>query len=153
MLVTHRDAQNSTHSQLDHSLDGSCLVGAAWPRLRSCHAARPSRHTLASFAGENAEFERQFLQGELSVELTPQGTLAERVRAGGAGIPAFFTPTAYGTVIHEGGSPIRYKKGGGEVAVPSKKRESRQYNGVDYILEEVRVYAKTRVCEWVEMVE
>ena len=53
------------------------------------------------------EFERQFLTGELSVELTPQGTLAERVRAGGAGVPAFFTPTAYGTVIHEGGSPIR----------------------------------------------
>lgn len=59
---------------------------------------------ISSYVGENAEFERQFLTGELSVELTPQGTLAERVRAGGAGIPAFFTPTAYGTVIHTGRS-------------------------------------------------
>eukprot|EP00038_Savillea_parva_P008605 m.178037 g.178037 ORF g.178037 m.178037 type:complete len:505 (+) comp14464_c0_seq1:60-1574(+) len=91
---------------------------------------------ISSYVGENAEFERQFLQGELSVELTPQGTLAERVRAGGAGIPAFFTPTAYGTVIHEGGSPIRYAKGGGDIDVASKPRESRQYNGVDYVLEE-----------------
>ena len=49
--------------------------------------------------GENKEFERQYLNGELEVELTPQGTLAERVRAGGAGIPAFFTPTGFGTVI------------------------------------------------------
>jgi acyl CoA:acetate/3-ketoacid CoA transferase alpha subunit len=49
---------------------------------------------ISSYVGENHEFERQFLTGELSVELTPQGTLAERIRAGGAGIPAFFTPTA-----------------------------------------------------------
>jgi 3-oxoacid CoA-transferase len=68
--------------------------------------------------------------------LTPQGTLAERVRAGGAGIPAFFTPTAHGTVIHEGGSPIRYVEGGGDIAIASEPRESRVYNGVDYILEE-----------------
>lgn len=52
---------------------------------------------ISSYVGENKEFERQYLSGELEVELTPQGTLAERVRAGGAGIPAFFTPTAYGT--------------------------------------------------------
>lgn len=91
---------------------------------------------VSSYVGENAEFERQFLTGELTVELTPQGTLAERVRAGGAGIPAFFTPTAYGTVIHEGGAPNRYKQGGGEIEIASKARESRQYNGIDYILEE-----------------
>ena len=54
---------------------------------------------ISSYVGENATFEAQYLGGELEVELTPQGTLAERVRAGGAGIPAFFTPTAYGTVI------------------------------------------------------
>lgn len=54
---------------------------------------------ISSYVGENKEFERQYLSGELEVELTPQGTLAERVRAGGAGIPAFFTPTAVGTVI------------------------------------------------------
>eukprot|EP00729_Bicosta_minor_P013965 gene13965-24633_t len=91
---------------------------------------------ISSYVGENAEFERQFLTGELSVELTPQGTLAERVRAGGAGIPAFFTPTAYGTVIHTGGSPIRYVEGGGDIAEPSPPRESRTFNGVDYVMEE-----------------
>lgn len=91
---------------------------------------------VSSYVGENAEFERQFLTGELSVELTPQGTLAERIRAGGAGVPAFYTPTAYGTVIHEGGSPVRYEPGGGEIADPSPPRESRQFNGVDYVMEE-----------------
>lgn len=57
---------------------------------------------ISSYVGENATFERQYLSGELEVELTPQGTLAERIRAGGAGIPAFYTPTAYGTVIQVG---------------------------------------------------
>ena len=57
---------------------------------------------ISSYVGENKEFERQFLAKELEVELTPQGTLAERIRAGGAGIPAFYTPTGYGTVVAEG---------------------------------------------------
>jgi 3-oxoacid CoA-transferase subunit A len=57
---------------------------------------------ISSYVGENKEFERQFLAGELEVELTPQGTLAEKLRAGGAGIPAFFTPTGYGTLVAEG---------------------------------------------------
>ena len=63
---------------------------------------RQINHVIASYVGENAEFERQFLSGEILLELTPQGTLAERIRAGGAGIPAFFTPTGYGTLVHEG---------------------------------------------------
>lgn len=63
---------------------------------------RQISHVIASYVGENAEFERQFLSGEILLELTPQGTLAERIRAGGAGIPAFFTPTGYGTLVHEG---------------------------------------------------
>ena len=62
---------------------------------------------ISSYVGENKEFERQFLSGELEVELTPQGTLAERIRAGGAGVPAFFTPTGVGTLIHHGGAPIK----------------------------------------------
>ena len=62
---------------------------------------------ISSYVGENKEFERQYLSGELEVELTPQGTFAERVRAGGAGIPAFFTPTAYGT---EGKGCFKKKK-------------------------------------------
>ena len=98
--------------------------------------SRQVKRMISSYVGENKEFERQYLSGELEVELTPQGTLAERVRAGGAGIPAFFTPTAYGTIIHEGGAPIKYKPGGKEIEIPSKAREARTYNGRNYILEE-----------------
>jgi 3-oxoacid CoA-transferase subunit A len=65
-------------------------------------ATRQIRKMIASYVGENREFERQFLSGELELEFAPQGTLAERLRAGGAGIPAFFTATGYGTVIAEG---------------------------------------------------
>ncbi|XP_019881862.2 succinyl-CoA:3-ketoacid coenzyme A transferase 1, mitochondrial [Aethina tumida] len=90
---------------------------------------------ISSYVGENAEFEKQFLSGELEVELTPQGTLAERIRAGGAGIPAFFTPTAFGTLVHEGGSPIKYNKDG-QVEISSNKRESQMFNGEPYIMEE-----------------
>ncbi|GAB3312621.1 CoA transferase subunit A [Hymenobacter humi] len=71
---------------------------------------------IASYVGENAEFERQLLSGELEVELIPQGTLAERCRAGGAGIPAFFTPAGYGTEVGEG-------------------KESREFNGKMYLME------------------
>ncbi len=63
---------------------------------------RQIRKMIASYVGENAEFERQYLAGELEVEFVPQGTLAERMRAGGAGIPAFFTPAGYGTRVAEG---------------------------------------------------
>ncbi|TPH12584.1 CoA transferase subunit A [Litorilituus lipolyticus] len=78
---------------------------------------RQIKKIIASYVGENAEFERQMMAGELEVELTPQGTLAEKMRAGGAGIPAFFTATGYGTPVAEG-------------------KEERQFNGRDYILEE-----------------
>ena len=64
--------------------------------------ARQVKRMVSSYVGENKEFERQYLNGELEVELNPQGTLAERIRAGGAGIPAFYTPTGYGTVVAEG---------------------------------------------------
>jgi len=64
--------------------------------------SRQVRAMIATYVGENKEFERQFLTGELEVELVPQGTFAERIRAGGAGIPAFFTPTGYGTKVAEG---------------------------------------------------
>ncbi|KAG5895516.1 hypothetical protein JTB14_009226 [Gonioctena quinquepunctata] len=93
------------------------------------------KRMIASYVGENAEFEKQFLSGELEVELTPQGTLAERIRAGGAGIPAFFTPTAFGTLIHEGGAPIKYDKNG-KVEISSNKRESQLFDGKPYIMEE-----------------
>src|SRR5499427_9754230 len=70
------------------------------------------RRMVSSYVGENKEFERQYLTGDLEVELTPQGTLAERLRAGGAGIVAFYTPTGAGTEISEGGLPVRYAADG-----------------------------------------
>jgi len=93
------------------------------------------KRMISSYVGENAEFERQYLEGELEVELTPQGTLAERIRAGGAGVPAFFTSTAYGTLVQEGGAPIKYNKDG-SIAIKSLPREERQFNGRNYIMEE-----------------
>jgi 3-oxoacid CoA-transferase subunit A len=92
------------------------------------------RKMISSYVGENKEFERQYLSGELEVELTPQGTLAERIRAGGAGIPAFFTPTGAGTAISEGGLPVLYNADG-SVKKFSEKKEIRSFNGRDYVLE------------------
>lgn len=92
------------------------------------------KRMIASYVGENAEFEKQFLEGDLEVELTPQGTLAERLRAGGAGIPAFYTPTAYGTLIQEGGAPIKYTKDK-QVEIASEPRQIQLFNGRPYILE------------------
>lgn len=89
---------------------------------------------ISSYVGENKNFERQYLSGELEVELTPQGTLAERLRAGGAGIPAFFTPTGAGTAISEGGLPLKYGEGG-KVIKYSEKKEVRKIGGRDYVLE------------------
>uniref|UniRef100_A0A668UDL2 Succinyl-CoA:3-ketoacid-coenzyme A transferase n=1 Tax=Oreochromis aureus TaxID=47969 RepID=A0A668UDL2_OREAU len=92
------------------------------------------KRMISSYVGENAEFERQYLSGELEVELTPQGTLAERIRAGGAGVPAFFTATGYGTLIQEGGSPIKYNKDG-SIAIASEEREVREFGGRHYVME------------------
>ncbi|MCW2757994.1 MAG: 3-oxoacid CoA-transferase, subunit [Nocardioidaceae bacterium] len=80
------------------------------------------RRMVSSYVGENKEFARQYLQGELEVELTPQGTLAERLRAGGAGIPAFYTATGVGTQVAEGGLPWRYGPDGGVVVASPAKR-------------------------------
>jgi 3-oxoacid CoA-transferase subunit A len=98
------------------------------------YARRISRMT-SSYVGENREFARQYLSGELELELTPQGTLAERLRAGGCGIPAFFTPAGVGTLVADGGLPWRYGADG-SVAVASPPKEARTYGGRDYILEE-----------------
>ena len=94
---------------------------------------------ISSYVGENKEFARQYLSGELEVELTPQGTLAERLRAGGAGIPAFFTITGSGTQIADGGLPWRYAADGSvAVASPKKQVQTFEVDGVarDYVLEE-----------------
>lgn len=92
------------------------------------------RRTMGSYVGENKEFERQFLSGELEVELVPQGTLAESLRAGGAGIPAFYTPAGVGTQIAEGGLPLRYDGSGG-IALALAPKEIREFDGVSYVLE------------------
>ena len=76
----------------------------------------------SSYVGENKEFERQFLSGELELELTPQGTLAEKLRAGGSGIAAFFTQTGVGTQVAEGGLPRRYDGDGGDRRRPRRSR-------------------------------
>ena len=93
----------------------------------------------SSYVGENKEFERQFLTGELEVELVPQGTLAERLRAGGAGIPAFYTPAGVGTLVADGGMPLRYASDGTvELASPPKQTRAFTLRGAsrDYVLEE-----------------
>ena len=97
-------------------------------------AAKRIRRTTGSYVGENKEFERQFLSGELEVELVPQGTLAERLRAGGAGIPAFYTPAGVGTQVAEGGLPWRFDGAGG-VALASPAKEVREFDGQRYVLE------------------
>jgi len=79
-------------------------------------ATRQIRKMISSYVGENKEFERQYLAGELELEFTPQGTLAEKLRAGGAGIPAFFTKTGYGTLVAEG-------------------KETREFDGEWYVME------------------
>lgn len=100
--------------------------------------AKRIRRMVSSYVGENKEFERQYLSGELEVELTPQGTLAERLRAGGCGIPAFYTITGSGTQIADGGLPWLYAADGSiATASPAKEVKSFAVDGVerDYVLE------------------
>ncbi|MBE2292328.1 MAG: CoA transferase subunit A, partial [Xanthomonadaceae bacterium] len=92
-------------------------------------STRQIRKMVSSYVGENKEFERQYLGGELELEFNPQGTLAERLRAGGAGIPAFFTATGYGTVVAEG-------------------KETREFNGKHYVLETALVADLSLVKAW-----
>ncbi|MCW2855900.1 MAG: CoA transferase subunit [Marmoricola sp.] len=92
------------------------------------------RRMVSSYVGENKEFARQFLTGELEVELNPQGTLAERMRAGGSGIAAFFTATGGGTQVAEGGLPWRYAEDG-SIALASPPKETRTFDGREYVLE------------------
>jgi len=97
------------------------------------------RKMTSSYVGENKEFERQFLTGELELELTPQGTLAEKLRAGGAGIAAFYTQTGVGTQVAEGGLPRRYAPDG-SIAVASPVKDVRTFSvrgeDHDFVLEE-----------------
>jgi 3-oxoacid CoA-transferase subunit A len=125
------------------SISNNCGIdGDGLGRLLS--AGRISR-TISSFVGGNKELARRYLGGEMEVELTPQGTLAERMRAGGAGIPAFYTPTGVGTQVAEGGIPIRYDAEG-NVVKTSEPKEVRVFDGHQYVLETALVadYALVR---------
>jgi 3-oxoacid CoA-transferase subunit A len=93
------------------------------------------RRMVSSYVGENKEFARQYLAGELEVELTPQGTLAERLRAGGSGIPAFFTATGVGTQVADGGLPWKYAADG-SVQIASPAKEVRRFGEQDCVLEQ-----------------
>lgn len=108
---------------------------------RLLRAGRVDR-VIASYIGSNQEFARQYLQGTVEVELTPQGTLAERLRAGGAGIAAFYTPTGVGTMVADGGVPRRYGAAG-QVLQLSPPKEVRRFSSGgrerDYVLEEAIV--------------
>ncbi|KAJ8108911.1 hypothetical protein OPT61_g7843 [Boeremia exigua] len=90
---------------------------------------------VASYIGDNKVFEQMYLKGELSLELTPQGTIAEKCAAGAAGVPAFYTPAAYGTIVQTGELPVRYNTDG-TIAKMAPPKETREFNGKSYILEE-----------------
>ena len=93
------------------------------------------RRMTCSFMGENRSIAKMYFDGDIEVELIPQGTLAEKLRAGGAGIPAFYTATGVGTMVEKGGFPIRFPKNGkGEI--DSVGRERRNFGGKDFLLEE-----------------
>ncbi|WP_439592848.1 CoA transferase subunit A [Microbacterium sp.] len=113
--------------------------------------AKRIRKMTSSYVGENKEFERQFLSGELELELTPQGTLAEKLRAGGSGIAAFYTQTGVGTQVAEGGLPRRYDGSGGiAVASPAKDVRTFDVSGEprEYVLEEAIVTDFALVHAW-----
>lgn len=109
------------------------------------------RRIVASYVGENKEFARQYLSGELEVELTPQGTLAERMRAGGSGVRAFFTATGVGTQVADGGLPWKYAADG-TVEVTSPAKEVRAFPTAagerDFVLEEAIVADYALVRAW-----
>lgn len=94
------------------------------------------KRCISSYVGENKEFERQYMDGELELEITPQGTLAEKIRSGGKGIPAFWTPTGANTLMETGGFPVKFKKGTKEPEILSPAKESRVFNGKKFIQEE-----------------
>ncbi|KAJ1832754.1 Succinyl-CoA:3-ketoacid coenzyme A transferase 1, mitochondrial [Coemansia sp. RSA 2706] len=110
-------------------------AGTADYGLGTLLQSRQIKRMISSYVGENKEFSRQYLGGELEVELLPQGTIAERVRSGGAGIPAFYTLTGVGTQVETGGIPIKYSKDG-EVVIASTPRETKVFNGRKYLMEE-----------------
>ncbi len=134
VLIRALLAQGTDHLEV---ISNNCGVDG-WGLGEILSAGRIDR-VIASYIGENKEFARQYLGGELEVELTPQGTLAERLRAGGVGIPGFFTATGVGTMVSEGGLPWRYAADG-TVAVQSPAKETRMLGSLgeqrEYVFEQ-----------------
>jgi 3-oxoacid CoA-transferase subunit A len=128
-----------------HIVSNNCGTDG-WGLGRLLEAGQIARLT-ASYVGENEEFVRRYLGGQLETELIPQGTLAERLRAGGAGIPAFFSPAGLGTVIAEGGLPWRYDERG-EVVVASPAKRVETFEGREYVLEHGLVTDYALVRAW-----
>lgn len=94
------------------------------------------RKVIASHIGASKHFENLYLAGKISLELCPQGSMVERCRAAGAGIPAFYTPSGANTAIETGGIAIKFKEGTNEVEVPGRPRETKIFNGKKYLMEE-----------------
>lgn len=127
-VARHPSASNLTVASLTGGVDGFGIG-------RLLEAGKVKR-LISSYVGENKFLEQEFFNGRLQVELTPQGTLAERLHAAGAGIPAFYTPTGAGTIYAKGGVPIEYSKDGKHtVVLASEPRETRVFDGVEYVME------------------
>ena len=130
IAAMHRRGPEQLHSLTAVSNNaGTAVGGGLSPLVESGQVSR----AICSFLGNNKALEKKYLSGEIAIELTPQGTLAEKLRCGGAGIPAFFTPTGVNTYIQTGGIPAKFKDG--EVQEPGKPRETRIFDGRVYNME------------------
>ncbi|QIW99907.1 hypothetical protein AMS68_005425 [Peltaster fructicola] len=130
IAALHRRGPESLHSLTAVSNNaGTAVGGGLSPLIKSGQVTR----AICSFLGNNHELEKKYLSGQIAIELTPQGTLAEKLRCGGAGIPAFFTPTGVNTFIQSGQIPVRLKDG--QVIEAGKPRETRIFDGRVYNME------------------
>lgn len=126
----HKRGPESLHSLTAVSNNAGTAIGGGLSPL--IEAGQVSR-AICSFLGNNKKLEKKYLSGEIAIELTPQGTIAEKLRCGGAGIPAFYTPTGVNTFIQTGGIPVRLNNG--QVIEPGKPRETRIFDGRIYNME------------------
>lgn len=127
-LAKTDEAKNLTIASLTASVDDF--------GIGKLFAAGKVKRMISSYVGENQLFAEMYFNGQLEVELTPQGTIAQRMKAAGSGIPAFYTPAGAGTLYSEGGVPIKYSSDGKYVVISSPKKETRLFDGIEYVLEE-----------------
>ncbi|MHA2788590.1 CoA transferase subunit A [Corynebacterium sp. S7] len=138
-MVLIEAVEESGINDLEIISNNAGIEGVGLGRLLDSHQVR---RVVASYVGENGEFARQYVSGELELELTPQGTLAERLQAGGTGIPAFYTPAGAGTLVAEGGLPLRYDENGNP-SVLSEPKPTAKFDvfgeETEYVLEKALV--------------